>query len=224
MSHASQTSSTFRLAAAALAVALLSGCAGSIERWIVNSRVHQGQVSLERGNVRDAVLSYRLALKVDPKNPKARAGFVTASADLAQALYANGDFEDALGQIEQGLHYDPSSVRLSGLRSTIEDAKLKREIVISNYPTYKEAGVALQKSYEALTTSDKAILASLKRFSYTYDTGDLTTAIKRSYALQLDVVRNTNRLIYYRQLVSSGIPEASQTTTSSGAASLLPLP
>lgn len=208
----------------ALAALLLSGCAGSVERWIVNSRVHQGDVSLQHGNVRDAELSYRLALKVNPKDPRARAGFVTAAADLGQALYANGDFEDALNTIAEGLKYDPGSVRLSGLKATIEDAKLKRDIVISNYPTYKEAGAALQKSYEALTLEDKAILASLKRFSYSYDTADLTTAIKRSYALQLDVVRNTNRLISYRQLVSSGIPESSQAATSSGAASLLPLP
>ena len=46
---------------------LLTGCAGSIERWIVNTRVHQGDVALERGNARDAELAYRLALRVDPK-------------------------------------------------------------------------------------------------------------------------------------------------------------
>lgn len=225
MSHDLQTTFIFKRALPALVLALtLSGCAGSVERWIVNTRVHQGALALERGNVRDAELSYRLALKIDPKNARARAGFVTAAARLAQALYANGDFEDALVTIDQGLKYDRSSVLLGGLKARIEDAKLKREIVISNYPTYREAGIALQKAYASLTLSDKAILASLKRFSYTYDTADLTIAIKRSYALQLDVARNTNRLITYRQLVSSGIPEAANATTSTGAASLLPLP
>ena len=206
------------------AVLSLSGCAGGVEHWIVNTRVHQGDVAMERGNVRDAELSYRLALRVDPNDPRARAGLVQASGALAQELYTNGDFDDALTTLDEGLKVDPNSVHLAGLKSTIEDAKLKREIVISNYPTYKEAGVTIQKAYEQLDTTNKGILASLKRFSYTYDTGDLTSAIKRSYSLELDVARNTNRLINYRELVSAGIPESAHAPTSSGAASLLPLP
>lgn len=209
---------------AAAAILALSGCAGNVERWIVNTRVHQGDVALERGNARDAELAYRLALRVDPKDERARAGLVESAGLLAQSLYASGDFEDALATLEEGLKVDPASVRLAGLKSTLDDAKLKREIVISNYPTYKEAGVAIQKAYEQLDATNKTILANLKRFSYTYDTADLTTAIKRSYSLELDVARNTNRLITYRELVSAGIPESGQTTTSTGAASLLPLP
>lgn len=215
---------TSRFFGLALASLMLSGCAGSVEHWIVNTRVHQGDVALERGNPRDAELAYQLALKVNPKDPRARAGLVESAGQLTQTLYANGDFEDALATLDEGLNVDPTSVRLAGLKATIEDAKLKREIVISNYPTYKEAGVTIQKAYEQLDASNKQILASLKRFSYTYDTSDLTSAIKRSYALELDVARNTNRLISYRELVSAGIPESARATTSSGAASLLPLP
>jgi tetratricopeptide (TPR) repeat protein len=224
MWHGSQIWFTSKVLAMGLAVMMLTGCAGSIEHWVVNTRVHQGDVALDHGNVRDAELAYRLALKVDPKDARARSGLVQASGALAQDLYSSGDFDDALTTLDEGLKVDPGNVRLAGLKSTIEDAKLKREIVISNYPTYKEAGATLQKSYEQLSTANKSILQSLKRFSYTYDTGDLTSAIKRSYALELDVARNTNRLINYRDLVSAGIPESAHTTTSSGAASLLPLP
>jgi tetratricopeptide (TPR) repeat protein len=179
---------------------------------------------MDHGNVRDAELAYRLALKVDPKDPRARAGLVQASGALAQELYTNGDFDDALATLDEGLKVDPASVHLAGLKATIEDAKLKREIVISNYPTYREAGTTIQRAYEQLATTNKSILSGLKRFSYTYDTADLTSAIKRSYSLELDVARNTNRLINYRELVSAGIPESAHTPTSSGAASLLPLP
>lgn len=225
MSHVSQTTFISKFLCGAVAVLMLSGCAGSVEHWIVTTRVHQGDTALERGNARDAQLAYRLALRVDPKNQRARSGLVQASGNLAQTLYAHGDFEDALATINEGLKYDPSSVRLSGLKATIDDAKLKREIVISNYPTYREAGIGIQKAYESLETSNKAILASIKRFANTYDTADLTIAIKRSYALELDVARNTNRLIAYRQLVTSGIPEsADHAATSPAAASLLPLP
>jgi len=119
---------------------------------------------------------------------------------------------------------DPTSVRLSALRSAIDAAKLKREIVISNYPTYSTAGAQITAAYAALNTSNKNILASLKRFSYTYDTNDLTDAIKKSYALEIDVARNTNRLITYRQVVSSGVPEAPGAATATSGGSLLPLP
>jgi tetratricopeptide (TPR) repeat protein len=223
-----RTSSIFRRAAASLALAALAcsaGCAGGVQRWIVDTRVHQGDVAMARGNVADAELSYRLALKIDPHDPRAQAGFVAASADLAQDQYTKGDFEDALVTIAAGLKYDPSSVRLAALKSTIEDAKLKREIVVSNYPTFKAAGAQIAAAYKQLDASNKLILNDLKRFSYTYDANDLTSAIKRSYDLELDVARNTNRLIVYRQVVSSGIPETGHAgATSIGGASLLPLP
>lgn len=202
----------------------LGGCAGPVERWVVNTRIHQGDVALDRGNLSDAALSYRLALSVDPKNERARAGYVEASAGLAQELYTKGDFEDALVTIAGGLKYDPSSVRLAALKGQIEDAKLKREIVISNYPTYKDAGISIQHAYEQLDVSNKSVLADIKRFSYTFDPDDLTAAIKSSYDLELDVARNTNRLITYRQVVSSGVPEPTHATTSVSGSSLLPLP
>jgi tetratricopeptide (TPR) repeat protein len=214
----------FRTLALAVGIAAIAGCAGPIENWIVNTRIHQGEVSLDRGNLTDAELSYKLALNVDPRNERARAGYVLTSADLARAQYSKGDFEDALVTISNGLKYDPSSVRLAALKSQIEEAKLKREIVISNYPTYKDAGVSIQHAYQQLDISNKAILAHLKRFSYTFDPEDLTSAIKSSYDLELEVARNTNRLITYRQVVSSGVPEASRTTTSVSGSSLLPLP
>jgi len=212
-----------RLASLGL-LAALCGCAGPVEHWIVDTRVHQGEVALARGNVKDAALSYSLALRIDPNDERARAGYVQTSAAYAQELYTKGDFDDALAAIAGGLKYDPSSVRLDALKGQIEDAKLKREIVISNYPTYKDASVQIQHAYAQLGVANKAILTNLKRFSYTYDTEDLTLAIKDSYDLELDVARATNRLIAYRQVVSSGVPETTRSTTSVNAASLLPLP
>ena len=222
--HDLRDMSVCKLAGALLAASILCGCAGSIERWIVNTRVHQGDAALERGNVRDAELAYRLALRVDPSDVRAQTGYVEAAAGLAKEEYAKGDFEDALATIAQGLAVDPASVRLAGLKTTIDQAKLKREIVISNYPTYRESGVSIQKAYQDLDSTNKLLLRSLRRFGYTFDTEDLTDAIKRSYELQLDVAKNTNRLIAYRQLVTSGVPATSETMTTSNTTSLLPLP
>ena len=203
---------------------MLAGCAGSIERWIVDTRVHQGDVALTRGNARDAALAYRLALRVDPKDPQARAGFVEAAAQLARLEYTKGSFDDALETVEGGLAVDPQSARLAAIKSTIEQAKLQREIVLSNYPTYRAAGLELQRAYAQLNVTNALLLRSLKRFGYTFDATDLAVAIKRSYPLQLEVAKNTNRLVLYRQLATSGAPETPAESTTFGASSLLPLP
>lgn len=214
----------FRRVIAALCIAALPSCAGPIERWIVNTRVHQGAVALVRGDARDAALAYRLALRVDPRNPQARAGFVEAGADLARLEYNRGDFDDALATVDGGLAVDPQSAPLAALKATIDQAKLKREIVLTNYPTYRAAGLEIQRAYTQVNAINALLLHSLKRFGYTFDTDQLTAAIKRSYELQLEIAKDTNRLIVYRQLVSSGAPEGPSEATTFGAASLLPLP
>lgn len=213
-----------RIAFALSAVWLLGGCAGSIENWIVNTRVHQGDAALAHGNVNDAALAYRLALRVHPSDARARAGFVQAAAELAQVQYSKGAFDEALATVEGGLAIDPESLRLAGLKTTVDQAKLKREIVISNYPTYHAAGLEIQRAYAQLNVTNALLLRSLKRFGYTFDADDLTAAIKRSYELQLDIVKNTNRLIVYRQLVTSGVPETPAQSATTGTTSLLPLP
>jgi tetratricopeptide (TPR) repeat protein len=213
-----------RSLAAICAATLLGGCAGSIERWIVDTRVHQGDVALARGNASDAALAYKLALRVDPKDTQARAGFVQAAAELARLQYSKGSFDDALATVNGGLAVDPQSARLAALKATIDQAKLQREIVVSNYPTYHAALLEIQRAYQQLNVTNALVLRELKRFGYTFDPNELTTAIKRSYQLELELTRNTNRLILYRQLVTSGMPEAPAESTTFGAGSLLPLP
>lgn len=214
----------FRVLVLVLA-AQLTACAGPVERWIVQTRVHQGDTALERGSLREAATAYRLALRVAPNDPRARAGFARASEQIAQAEYGRGDFENAMATLNEGAKYEQSDLRLAALRSEIENARLKREIVLSNYPTYEGSGLRLQAAYAALNDQNKLILRGLRRFNYTYDTQDLTKAIQNSYEMQLDLSRNTNRLIAYRQLVQAGVPSSEkgvQTVTPSG--SLLPLP
>lgn len=213
------------LAGALVCATALQGCAGTVEHWIVNTRVNQGQVALERGSFHEAATAFRLALRVNPHDARARAGFARASADIAEADFRKGDFDDAMATLNEAQRYDAQNVRLQALHSQLQDARLKREIVISNYPTYEGAGLQIQTAYGALNEQTKAILASLKRFNYTYDTQDLTKAIEVSYELQLDVAKNTNRLIAYRQLVESGVPGSTASAQAAApAGSLLPLP
>ncbi|HEY9084459.1 MAG TPA: tetratricopeptide repeat protein [Candidatus Tyrphobacter sp.] len=205
-----------------LASLVLTGCASPIERWIVETRIHQGDIALQNGNAADALLAYRLALRVDPENAPARSGFVLAAADEAQVQYAHGHFDEALTTIGDGLRVDPASVRLQALKAQVDDAKLKQEIVSSNYPTYQRAGQELQLSYARIDEANALLIKSLRRFAYTYDVAELTSAIKQSYELQLELTRITNRLIAYRQLVESGAPQTVQAPSATG--SLLPLP
>ncbi|HZO94482.1 MAG TPA: hypothetical protein VFB22_12045 [Candidatus Baltobacteraceae bacterium] len=202
-----------------------SGCATTIARWIVTQRNHQGDVALSHKNFPDASVAYQLALKIDPRNTHAREGLVTVQVRLAQTFYAASRFDDAIVALNVAERYAPNNDRVESVRNEIEQAEVKRDIVVSNFPSYKLTGTSLQRQYAQLRLLDQQILLSLRRFDYTYDTADLGKAIRDSYALDEEVARLTNRLQQYRQLVESGVPERGEDQQQlAPPASLLPLP
>ncbi len=201
-----------------------SGCASDIRHWIVQTRDHQGDVALQHENDADASVAYQLALRVDPHNAHARAGLVRVQARIAQALFAASRFDEARTALAVADRYAPGDDRIAGLRSEIEQAEIKRDIVVSNYPAYKETGAALERTLATLRVQTGEIARSLKRFDYTYDSNDLTAAIRDSYDLNDQVTRMINRMIAYRQLVDSGVPESAESAALAPPASLLPLP
>ncbi|GAC1581104.1 MAG: hypothetical protein NVS3B7_16010 [Candidatus Elarobacter sp.] len=218
---------TIRLAVLLLACAGLplatTGCATTVAHWIVQTRNHQGDLALAHRNFPDASVAYQLALKIEPTNAHARAGLTAVQVRLAQTFFAASRFEEAIDALAVASRYSPGDERVVGLRGEIEQAQIKRDIVVSNYPSYKVTGKSLQRAYMQLATQNKEILAALKRFDYTYDTTDLGAAIRQSYALNEEVARLTNRLQQYRQLVESGVPEHAAQNLGPPA-SLLPLP
>jgi tetratricopeptide (TPR) repeat protein len=208
----------------ALAAAPLGGCSGGgLTHYIVTMRNQQGDAGLQHGSYQDASLAYRLALQIDPHDAHARAGLAEVQLRIAEQQYRAAKFEDALTSIAVAAKYDPQSVRIAELRSEIEQARIKREIVVSNYPTYAETGRQLQRSYKELSVLDAKIIAALQRFNYSYDSAQLTQAIQNSYVLGEEVQKNTNRLVTFRQLVEAGAPAAGNEPIAP-AASLLPLP
>jgi tetratricopeptide (TPR) repeat protein len=208
-----------------LIVVMLSsgGCAPAIASWIVKERNHQGDVALARGNYPDASVAYQLALKLDPANRHARTGLTTVQLGLAQTFFAAAKFDDALEALAVAARSSPGDDRVSTMHNEIVQAQVKRDIVVSNYPAYKVTAASLRRAYTQLKAQDQVILLALKRFDYTYDTTDLSIAIRQSYALNEEVARLTNRLQQYRQLVESGIPEHGGESLAPPA-SLLPLP
>jgi tetratricopeptide (TPR) repeat protein len=203
----------------------VSGCAGGISAAVVSTRNHQGDLALENQNYTDAALAYKLALQLDPNNAHARAGLADVQLRIADELYRNSKFDEALAALAIAAKYDPQSVRLAALRSEIDDARLRREIVVSNYPTYRETAIALRRSYQQLNAQNQEVVAAIQRFDYTFDSAQLAKAIRSSFELNQEVARLTQRLINFRQLVESGAtPSSGSEAPATSAASLLPLP
>lgn len=202
----------------------LGGCAGPLERYVVSMRNHQGDLGFEKGALKDASLAYRLALQVSPNDEHAREGLAAVQIKIADNLFHTSRFDDALIALGVASAYDPQNVRLAEIRSDIEGAKVKREIVLSNYPTYKETGEALRRGFTQLPKLNARIVAGLSRFNYTYDSSNLTQAIRDSYSLGEEVTRNTNRLIQFRQQVETGSQSRRGDLPEAPAGSLLPLP
>ena len=142
----------------------------------------------------------------------------------ADASTRKGDFDDALATVDDGLAVDPQSVRLAALKRR---SSRRSSSARSSSRTIRPIAPPVSR-FSARTSNStrrtRCCFASLKRFGYTFDANDLTTAIKRSYELQLDVAKNTNRLILYRQLVTSGVPESAVGVDDLRRRSLLPLP
>ncbi|MDB5069824.1 MAG: hypothetical protein JWM87_935 [Candidatus Eremiobacteraeota bacterium] len=219
-----RTSRSIAVILACLALSLgTTGCATTVASWIVRERNHQGDASLQHGNYPDASVAYQLALKIDPANKHARDGLINVQIRLAQKFFAASRFEDAIDALMVASRYAPGDDRVQSLRNEIVQAQIKRDIVVSNYPSYKLTGAGIRRGYTNLKTLNTEILNSLKRFDYTYDTADLSTAIRQSYALNEEVARLTNRLQQYRQLTESGVPEHAAENLGPPA-SLLPLP
>ena len=215
---------TLRLVALGLALLTGSGCAGPIATWIVGARNRQGDIALSRGNLTEASISYQLALKLDRANEHAKTGLAAVQVSLAQVYFEQSKYESAREALALAAKYDPASVTVAELRSQIEQARIRRQLVISNYPAYKEVGGQLLKSYEGLRKFNTTILRHLHEFNYTYNTEELSAAIRESYEMSAEIAKYTNRLATFRQLVESGLPDTERPAQSAAPASLLPLP
>jgi hypothetical protein len=201
-----------------------SGCASSISHWIVATRNHQGDVAIDHRNLADASVAYQLALKIDPQDEHARAGLVTVQVRIADADFAASKFDDAVKALQIANAYAPGDDRIDALRARIDQAQIKRDIVVSNYPAYADTGASIRRQIVALSKDSETIANTLTRFNYTFDSNDLSDAIRGSYQLSDELKRITGRLIQYRDLVDSGVPARADAAAVVPPSSLLPLP
>ncbi len=208
---------------AVLCAAFSSGCAGPITNWMVNLRNSQGDAALVRPTLPEAEKEYRLALALDPKNAHARAGLAKVLYLRAKLDFTQSMLDEAADEIAQSLMYAPDDATALALSNEIGQAKIRREIVISNYPLYGSINAALAPTFKSISESSRAIQKEVKAFSSDFDTTHLTKAIVGSYDLEDEVHRMSQRLVTYRGYVTSGQVK-STIPSQSTAPSLLPIP
>jgi tetratricopeptide (TPR) repeat protein len=217
---------TDRIAAAAAVAAAsigLGGCAGAVTQWMVSLRTSQGDSALAQSSYVEAEKEYDLALKLDPHDAAARSGLARVLFLQAHADFVESKLDEADAEIGEARKYAPSDVSMQALSTQIEQAKIRREIVLANYPLYESVGTSLTDSLKALTATQKEIAKQLKAFNSDFDTDHLTDAIVESYDLEDGAHRVTSRLVSYRSLVSSGAPKPSAPAESE-IPNLLPVP
>lgn len=201
----------------------LCGCAQSITHWMVDLRTSQGDVGLARTNLKDAEKEYGLALALDPKNAHARAGLARVLYLRAKEDFANSKLDEAEAEVQRALLYAPNDAATLALANQIEQAKIRREIVQSNYPLYGSIAATLRPAFKSVTATNAEIQKQIKAFNSDYDTAHLTRAIIEAADLEDEAHRIGLRLITYRGLVQTGA-EKTKAPIQSDTPSLLPIP
>ena len=216
---------TKRAAAAVAACAAMaaSGCAGALTHWMVDLRTSQGDSAAAHDNLVEAQKEYALALKLDPRNEHARSGLARVLFLQARLDFVGSKLDQAQLDIAEARRYAPEDPAMAALANQIDQAKIRREIVLANYPLYEAVGTSLTDSLKTLTASQKEIAKQLKAFESDFDTAHLAKAIVASYDLEDEAHRVTGRIASYRSLVSSGAPKA-RAPAQSETPNLLPIP
>ena len=211
-------------AVAALAAALLcAGCARAFTQRLVELRTSQGDAALANHSLVEAEKEYSLALKLDPHASAARAGLASTLFLQARADFIDSQLDQAQIDIAGALKYAPNDDAAKGLAAQIDQAKIRREIVLANYPVYESVGASLTDSLKALTATQKEITSQLKLFRADFDSGHLTRAITASYGLEDEAHRTAARIVSYRSLVTTGASKG-RTPAQTETPHLLPIP
>jgi tetratricopeptide (TPR) repeat protein len=201
----------------------LAGCAGTVTRWMVDLRTSQGDSALAQSSLVEAEKEYDLALRLDPHDARARTSLARVLFLQARADFNASALDQAGSEISEARKYAPADAAAQALASQIEQAKIRREIVLSNYPLYESMGSSMTDSLKTLTATQKEIAKQLKAFNADFDTGHLTKAIVAAYDVEDEAHRLTVRLVSYRGLVASGA-SASRAPAESETPNLLPIP
>lgn len=212
------------LCALAAAVALAAeGCASQATQWMISLRTSQGDAALASGNLQEAEKEYALALQLAPKNERARQGLARVLFLHAKAEFVSSKLDDAQYDIARAREYNPDDAATKALAAQIDEARIRRDVVVANYPLYGTMGLAIRDSLKSISSTVREVEKNVHAFSNDFDTANLTRAITESYDLEDEVHRVVLRLIAYRGLVESG-GQRQKAPEQSEAPNLLPIP
>lgn len=207
-----------------VSVLALCGCTGVFKDQLVSLRNAQADAALQSQNVAEAEKEYSLALSLAPNDEHARAGLAHSLYLHAKANLASGDIDEAYIEVQKALKYAPKDAALLDLASAIDDAKIRRDIVVSNFPSYKTSGDAISGMLKANGLANKDIQLQIHDFHIDYDTAHLNKAIAQSYDLEEEQHRVTQRLIAYKGQIEAGAPGQTHAQSQVEMPGLLPIP
>jgi tetratricopeptide (TPR) repeat protein len=220
------TSKRTTFARAALCVSLLTlcGCSGAFRNQLVELRNAQADAALQSQNIVEAEKEYGLALALAPNDEHARAGLAHSLYLHAKANLVAGDIDEAYIEVQKALKYAPKDAALLDLASAIDEAKIRRDIVVSNFPTFKASGDVISGLLKANAQATKDIQLQIHDFHIDYDTAHLNKAIAQSYDLEEEQHRVTQRLISYKGQIEAGAPVGTRAQPQVEMPGLLPIP
>jgi|SRR5271166_2341504 len=211
---------------AALCASLLTlcGCTGVFRNQLVDLRNAQADAALQNQNVAEAEKEYALALHLAPNDEHARAGLARSLYLHAKASLAAGDIDEAYLEVQKALTYAPKDAAVLDLASAIDQAKIRRDIVVSNFPSFKTSSDAISALLKTNAQANKDIQLQLHDFHIDFDTAHLNKAIAQSYDLEDQQHRATQRLIAYKGQIESGATGQPRAQTQVEMPGLLPIP
>lgn len=211
---------------AALCASLLAlcGCTGAFRNQLVELRNAQADAALQSQNIVEAEKEYTLALALAPNDEHARAGLAHSLYLHAKANLITGDIDEAYIEVQKALKYAPKDAAVLDLASAIDEAKIRRDIVVSNFPSFKTSGDAISALLKANAQGNKDIQLQLHDFHIDFDTGHLNKAIAQSIDLEEEQHRVTQRLLAYKGQIEAGAPGQTRAQPQVETPGLLPIP
>lgn len=202
----------------------LCGCSAAFKDRIVDLRNAQADAALQNDNVVEAEKEYSLALALAPNNEHARTGIAKVAYLHAKSDMAAGDIDGALIEVQKALKYAPKDAASLDLASAIDQAKIRRDVVVANFPLYKASTDAIRELLKANTLTNKNIQLQLHLFNTDYDIAHLRKAIALSTELEYEDHRVTQRLSALRAQMEAGSPGGAPAQSAEPVPGLLPVP
>ena len=203
---------------------VLTGCSSVLKDRIVDLRNAQADSALQDDKIVEAEKEYGLALALAPNDEHARAGFAHAAYLHAKSAIDDGDIDTAQIEIQKSLKYSPKDAAALDLAAVIDQARIRRDVVVANFPAYRASSDVIRDLLKANALTNKNIQQQIHLFNADYDAAHLRKAIALSTDLEEEDHRVTQRLIALRSEIEAVAPGMARPAPAEEVPGLLPIP